>query len=96
MYRIKTGQRDAARRLGVVIRPSTVKNKKLDVFKNGIKIASVGLIGYGDYWSYVQDEKYNRAPKGTAAQRRRLYKIRNANECAAKGTVGYYACKILW
>ena len=31
MYRIKTGQRDAARRLGVVIRPSTVKNKKLDV-----------------------------------------------------------------
>ncbi len=96
MYRIKTGQRLAARRLGVVIRPSTEKNKKLDVFKNGIKIASIGLVGYGDYWSYVQDEKYNRAPKGTAAERRRLYKIRNANECAAKGTVGYYACKILW
>jgi hypothetical protein len=96
VYRIKTGQRLAARRLGVVIRPSTEKNKKLDVFKNGIKIASIGLVGYGDYWSYVQDEKYNRATKGTAAERRRLYKIRNANECAATGTVGYYACKILW
>ena len=48
MYRIKTGQRDAARRLGVVIRPSTVKNKKLDVYKNGIKVASIGLVGYGD------------------------------------------------
>jgi len=96
VYRIKTGQRLAARRLGVVIRPSTEKNKKLDVFKNGIKIASVGDIRYGDFWTYVQDEKYNRAPKGTAAERRRLYKIRNANECAATGTVGYYACKILW
>ena len=96
MYRIKAGQREAARRLGVVIRPSTVKNKKLDVYKNGIQIASIGDIRYGDYWTYVQDEKYNRAPKGTAAQRRRLYKIRNASECAAKGTVGYYACKILW
>jgi hypothetical protein len=79
-----------------VIRPSTEKNKKLDVYKNGIKVASVGDIRYGDYWTYVQDEKYNRAPKGTAAERRRLYKIRNANECAAKGSVGYYACKILW
>ena len=96
MYRIKTGQRLAARRLGVVIRPSTEKNKKLDVFKNGIKIASVGDIRYGDFWTYVQDEKYNRAPKGTASERRRLYKIRHANECSAPGTVGFYACKILW
>jgi uncharacterized membrane protein YebE (DUF533 family) len=96
VYRIKTGQRLAAQRLGVVIRPSTVKNKKLDVYKNGIKIASIGAVGYLDYWTYLQDEKFNRAPKGTAAQRRRLYKIRHANECAAPGTVGYYACKILW
>ena len=96
MYRIKAGQREAARRLGVVIRPSTVPGKKLDVLKNGIKIASIGAAGYMDYWTYVQDEKRNRAPKGTAAQRRRLYKIRNADECAAKGSVGYYACKILW
>jgi len=96
VYRIKTGQREAARRLGVVIRPSTVKNKKLDVYKNGIKVASIGLVGYGDYWTYLQDETYHRAAKGTAAERRRLYKIRHANECAAKGSVGYYACKILW
>ena len=96
MYRVKTGQRLAARRLGVAIRPSTVKGKKLDVYKNGIQVASIGDIQYGDYWTYVQDEKYNRAPKGTAAQRRRLYKVRNANECAAKGTVGFFACRILW
>lgn len=96
MYRIKAGQREAARRLGVAIRPSTVPGKKLDVYKNGIKVGSIGDIRYGDYWSYVQDEQRNRAPKGTSAQRRRLYKIRNADDCAAKGSVGYYACKILW
>ena len=62
----------------------------------GIKVASIGLVGYGDFWSYVQDEKFNRAPKGTAAERRRLYKIRHSNECASPGTVGFYACRILW
>jgi hypothetical protein len=95
MYRIKAGQREAARRLGVAIRPSTVPGK-IRRTKNGIKIASIGAAGYMDYWTYVQDEQRNRAPKGTAAQRRRLYKIRNAAECAAKGSVGFYACKILW
>ena len=57
MYRIKTGQREAAKRLGVVIRPSTSKNKKLDVFKNGFKVASIGDLRYKDYWEYVQQEQ---------------------------------------
>ena len=86
----------AAQRLGVAIRPSTVKGKKLDVFKNGIKLGSIGAAGYMDYWTYVQDEKNNRAPAGTAAERRRLYKIRHAQECAATGSIGFYACRILW
>ena len=96
MYRIKAGQREAARRLGVAIRPSTTKGKKIDVFKYGLKIASSGAEGYDDFWGYVQKEKAGRVPAGTAAERRRLYKIRHADECAATGTPGYYACKILW
>jgi hypothetical protein len=96
MYRIKAGQREAARLLGVVIRPSSSKGKKIDVFKHGIKIASIGDLEYSDYWSYIQDEKAGRAPKGTAEERRRLYRVRHAQECTAKGTPGYYACKILW
>ena len=96
MYRIKAGQREAARRLGVAIRPSTTKGKKIDVFKHGLKIASIGAEGYDDFWIYVQKEKAGRVPKGTAEERRRLYKIRHADECVATGTPGYYACRILW
>ena len=96
MYRIKSGQRSAARRLGIVIRPSSSKGKKIDVFKHGIKIASIGDVAYSDFWTYVQDEKAGRVAAGTAAERRRLYKIRHADECSAPGTPGFYACKILW
>lgn len=96
MYKIKSGQRDAARRLGVVIRPSTTKGKKIDVYKHGFKVASIGAQGYEDYWGYVQLEKKGAVAPGTAETRRQLYKIRHAGECTAVGTPGYYACKILW
>ena len=96
MYRIKAGQRAAAKKLGVSIRPSTASGKKIDVFKHGIKIASIGDVEYSDFWTYVQDERAGRVPKGTAEERRRLYRVRHAQECTAKGTPGYYACKILW
>ena len=48
-YQITQYTRDQARKLGVVVKHSTNPNKKIDVFKNGEKIASVGAIGYGDY-----------------------------------------------
>ena len=91
MYRIKTGQRDAARRLGVVIRPSTVKNKKLDVFKGGKKVASVGAMGYKDFHLYTKEKG-----KDFAEKRRRLYKIRHQKNRGKVGTPSYYADKLLW
>jgi hypothetical protein len=57
VYRIKAGQRIAARTLGVVIRPSTSPGKKIDVYKHGFKIASIGAEGYQDFWGYVALEK---------------------------------------
>jgi len=96
MYRILTEQRRAARKLGVTIRPSTLKNKKIDVYKNGFKIASIGDIRYNDYWIYKRLEKQKKVKPGTATQRRELYKTRHAEECRAVGSPGYYACKILW
>lgn len=96
MYRILTEQRKAARRLGVTIRPSTLKNKKIDVYKNGFKVASVGDIRYNDYWIYKRLEKQKKVKPGTADQRRELYKVRHGQECRAVGTPGYYACNILW
>ena len=42
--------RENAKRLGVTITPSKVKNKKLDVFKDGKKIASIGDIIVIYFW----------------------------------------------
>jgi len=53
-------------------------------------------VEYSDFWTYVQDERAGRVPKGTAEERRRLYRVRHAQECVAQGTPGYYACRILW
>lgn len=96
MYRVLNSQRVAARKLGVTIRPSTQKNKKLDVYKNGFKVASIGDVRYNDYWIYKRLERQGKYPKGYADERRELYKLRHREECNAKGTPGYYACKILW
>lgn len=96
MYRIKKQQRDAAKKLGVVIRPSSLKFKKIDVFKHGFKVASIGDTRYNDYWEYVQQEQKGIIPKGTAQSRRELYKIRHASDRSRVGTTGFYADKILW
>jgi len=95
-YKIKERQRQAAKRLNVAIRPSSDKNKKLDVYKNGFLIARIGAAGYGDYASYLQEEKKGAVAPGTADKRRELYLIRHADNAIKVGTPGYYAAKILW
>ena len=89
-YRIKPYSFRQAKKLGVSIKPSTVKGKKIDVFKKGKKVASVGALGYNDYptWMQKKGKKY-------ADERRRLYKIRHAKDRNVRGTAGYYADKIL-
>lgn len=91
MYKITTRQKANASKLGVVIKPSTVKGKKIDVYKNDVKIASIGALGYMDYDSYIKTKGLT-----FANERRRLYKIRHANDRNKKGTPGFYADKILW
>jgi hypothetical protein len=78
--------------LNVVIKPSTVKDKKIDVYnKLGVKIASIGALGYMDYDSYIKTKGL-----AYANERRRLYKLRHKNDRNKKGTPGFYADKILW
>ena len=91
MYKITSRQKRNADALGVIIKPSTLKGKKIDVYKNGQKIASIGAIGYNDYDSYIKTKGIT-----YANERRRLYKLRHANDRNKKGTAGYYADKILW
>ena len=48
-YTITAYTRKQAKKYGVTVKKSKLKGKKLDVFKNGEKVASVGALGYGDY-----------------------------------------------
>jgi hypothetical protein len=90
-YTITAYTRAQAKKLGVTVKPSKNKKKKLDVFKDGKKVASVGAIGYKDYPTYMKTEGKEKANK-----RRRLYKIRHARHRNIKGTNSYYADKLLW
>jgi hypothetical protein len=90
-YKISTHTKTQARKLGVQVKPSKLKGKKIDVFKDGKKVASVGAIGYGDYPTFkrTKGKKY-------ADERRRLYKIRHNKNRNKRGTPSYYADKLLW
>ena len=90
-YRIKEYTKRQAKKLGVQVKPSKVKGKKIDVFKNGKKVASVGAIGYNDYPTYMQKKG-----KKYADERRRLYKIRHNKDRKVRGSAGDYADKLLW
>lgn len=89
MYKITPYSRKQAKKLGVTIKQSTNPKKKIDVFKNGKKLCSVGGLGYNDYPTYTL-----KRGKKFADKRRKLYKIRHTKD--RKKGCGYYADKILW
>lgn len=91
MYVITDYTKQRAKKLLVDVKVSTKKNKKIDVYKNGKKIASIGDSRYFDYPTYLisKDKKY-------ADERRRLYRIRHKGENLKIGSPGYYAWFLLW
>ena len=96
MYSITKYSFDRAKKLGVTIKPSKLKNKKIDVFKDGKKVASIGGVKkdgsyYKDYPTYLKTEG-----KEKADTRRRLYKIRHNKNRKKIGTPSYYSDQILW
>jgi hypothetical protein len=95
-YKILPYSYRRAKELGVTIKPSTNILKKIDVFKDGKKVASIGARGMNDYPTYMEIEKNGLLPKGFARKRRKLYKERHESDRHKKGTNGYYADKILW
>lgn len=92
MYKITQYTKNKASDYNVVVKPSKVEGKKIDVFnKKGEKIASIGAIGYGDYPTYLKQKG-----KTYADERRRLYKIRHDSDRHKRGSAGWYADKLLW
>jgi hypothetical protein len=95
MYRISDYTKRQAREIGVQVKPSTNKSKKIDVYRNGKKIGSVGAIGYNDYPTYMKLEKQGKVPKGTANKKRKAYKARHIYR-NRKWTNAWLADKLLW
>jgi hypothetical protein len=91
MYTITAYSKEQAKKLGVKIAPSESKGKKIDVFKGGKKVASIGAIGYSDFPTYAKEKGL-----AYAKQRRTAYKQRHAKDLKVKDSPGYYANKILW
>ena len=91
MYQITEYSYRKAKQLGVEIKPSTKNNKKIDVFKRGQLISSVGALGYNDYPTYIKEKGLEYANK-----RRDLYRQRHKNDINKIGSNGYYANQLLW
>ena len=87
MYSISNYTKKKASQMGLTVRPSTHKGKKIDVFDGEKKIASVGALGYPDYPHYIQTDG-----KEYADERRQLYHIRHK-----KSSLGEVLAKrLLW
>ena len=74
--------------MNLKIAPSTHKNKKIDVYKDGKYIVSIGDNRYSDYPTYIMTKG-----KAYADKRRELYYERHKND---KGIAGTYAKRLLW
>lgn len=91
MYKIKKYTYDKAKDLGVKIKPSTKKNKKIDVYKDNKFITSIGDSRYNenDYASYI--DKFG---IDYANEKKRLYYKRHGKDI--KGITDFYAKNLLW
>ena len=86
-YQIMPYHLQKAKELNVQIYPSKKAHYKLDIYKNGQYITSIGDMRYMDYILYWKEKG-----KAYADERRRLYKLRHKHE----GLRGQLASKILW
>lgn len=91
-YHITNYTLKKAKKIGVKVKPSTNKTKKIDVFnKEGKKIASVGANGMNDFPTYIQKNGLM-----YAKTRRRLYRMRHEKDRHIKWSHGWLADQLLW
>ena len=87
LYTITNYTKQRAREMGVTVKPSRRKGKKIDVFKDGKYLDSIGDIAYKDYPTYIRTDG-----KVVADERRRLYHIRHKQH----GLGEQLALQLLW
>ena len=75
----------------VTVQLSQKKNKKIDVLKNGVRIATIGDSRYKDFPTYVIENGIE-----FANNRKMLYYMRNKKNIEKINSNGFYAAKLLW
>ena len=75
MYEISKQTYKAAKQYNLDIFPSKKLNKKIDVYRGGLYVGSVGDIRYKDYHIYLKQDG-----KQVANERRRLFHLRNPKD----------------
>jgi hypothetical protein len=88
MYKITNYTLKRAKQMGLIVKPSSNKDKKLDVYK---KVATIGAKGMNDYPTYIKKNGIQ-----FAKTRRLLYKMRHEKDRHVKNSNGWFADKLLW
>lgn len=92
LYHLKPMQKLNARKLGVIIRPSTKGLYKIDIFdKQNNYITSIGNRNYKDYVTYIEEDGLDFAEK-----RRLLYWQRHRRDIEVEGSRGWFSAMVLW
>ena len=94
-YEIKQYTFDQAKKHGYTVKVSTNKKKKIDVYKDNVKIASIGDLRYKDYPTYLEERGLT-SEGLTFANVRRSYHNRHKKDIEIKGSPGYLSSILLW
>ena len=95
-YEIKQYTFDQAKKHGYTVKVSTNKKKKIDVYKDNVKIASIGDLRYKDYPTYLEERGLTSEGLTFANVRRALYHNRHKKDIEIKGSPGYLSSILLW
>jgi hypothetical protein len=87
MYHITDYTRQKAKEIDVEVKPSHNPKKKIDVYKDGECVASIGATGYGDFPTFLREKG-----EAYANKRRMLYHQRHKKESLGE----YLALWLLW
>ncbi len=91
MYHITEYTYKKAKKMGIIVKPSTNKTKKIDIYKKNKKIASIGAAGMNDFPTYIKKIGLEKAKI-----KRRNYKSRHENNRHKKWSRGWLADNLLW
>ncbi len=91
MYKITDYTFKKAKQLGVTVKSSKKKNKKLDVYEDGKYITSIGQKGYKDYPTYIEEKG-----RDYANVRREQFYNRFGDKVNKPNSNAFYSAKLLW